>query len=280
MKYFSASNHVSNKKGRRLFIAAASWIATLLMGVVPMETVSAQTFGVNQSTETTPVVVSGVVPDEATKAKLIGKVRELYGDRVVDQLSIGSVIAPPNWSVHVQKILNNQLRSVKNGQLQVDGNVVRIRGQVSNEALRQQLVSQLATNLTSSYSIKDGLTVHSTDQVSLDQTLGNRIIEFDSGSSNLREGSKLILREIAASINKLGGKVVEIVGHTDNAGNPNNNLILSRARAESVRQYLASNGIAPSQMTTTGLGASQPIASNDEDDGRRRNRRIEFRITN
>ena len=280
MKYFSASNRISNQKGRRRFIAVASWVVALLMGVAPMETVTAQTFGASQSPGITPVVVSGVVPDEATKAQLIGKVRELYGDRVVDQLSIGSVIAPPNWSVSVQKILNSQLRSVKNGQLQVDGNVVRIRGQVSNEAQRQQLVSQLATNLTSNYSIKDGLTVQSSDQVSLDRTLGNRIIEFDSGSANLREGSKLILREIATSINKLGGKVVEIVGHTDNEGNPNNNLILSRARAETVRLYLTSLGIAPSQMTTTGLGATQPIASNDEDEGRRRNRRIEFRITN
>ena len=277
MKY-SLANSASDVTRSRLARALSQAAMGLLAGL-GLQIAHAQVFQAAAGTESQPVVVSGVVPDEATKAQLIGKVRELYGDRVVDQLSIGSVIAPPNWSRNIRRILNSQLHQVKKGQLQVDGNVVRIRGQVANEALRQQFVGQLATSLTSSYSVKDGLTVQSSEQVSLDRTLGNRIIEFDSGSSNLRENSKLILKEIAASISKLGEKTVEIVGHTDNEGNPNNNLILSRARAEAVRQYLASLGIPLSQMTTIGMGASQPIASNDEADGRRRNRRIEFRIT-
>lgn len=277
MKYFS-----ENKSGMRMNLVGIPVILLVSASLISMgasQPAYAQVFPTNVSPAITPVVVSGVVPDEATKAKLIGKVRELYGDRVVDQLSIGSVIAPPNWAGNVQKILNNQLRLVTKGQLQVDGNVVRVRGVIANEAQRQQFVSQLATNLTSSYSIKDGLTVHSSDQVSLDRTLGNRIIEFDSGSSNLRESGKLILKEIATSIASVGGKIVEIVGHTDNEGSPNNNLILSRARAESVRQYLVELGIPLTQMTTVGMGASQPIASNEDADGRRRNRRIEFRIT-
>lgn len=278
MKYLLASSGDSDMSRRRSSSIILRTVAWLFAGLA-LQTAHAQMFQANAGSENQPVVVSGVVPDEATKAQLIAKVRELYGDRVVDQLSIGSVIAPPNWSNSVQKILTSQLHQVKKGQLQIDGNVVRIRGQVANEALRQQFVSQLATSLTSSYSIKDGLSVQSTEQVSLDRTLGDRIIEFDSGSSNLRENSKLILKEIAASISKLGGKGVEIVGHTDNEGNPNNNLILSRARAEAVRQYLSNLGIPPSQMTTTGMGASQPIASNEQEDGRKRNRRIEFRIT-
>lgn len=279
MKYFSANSRDSGKTRRRTPPLMSRAVLCVLVGLA-IQGAHAQVFQATAGADSQPVIVSGVVPDEATKAQLIAKVRSLYGDRVVDQLSIGSVVAPPNWSNSVQKILNSQLHQIKKGQLQVDGNMVRIRGQVANEALRQQLVSQLATTLTSNYSIKDGLTVQTTEQISLDQTLGNRIIEFDSGSSNLRDGSKLILREIAASISKLGGKGVEIIGHTDNEGNPNNNLILSRARAEAVRVYLNSLGVPLSQMTTTGMGASQPVASNEEAEGRRRNRRIEFRITN
>lgn len=279
MKYFSENSIASGSTHRRMlpFIsrAALGLSAGLVIGLA-----QAQVFQAAAGTDSQPVIVSGVVPDEATKAQLIAKVRSLYGDRVVDQLSIGSVVAPPNWSNSVQKLLNSQLQQIRKGQLQVDGNMVRIRGQVANEALRQQLVSQMATSLTSSYSIKDGLTVQTSEQISLDQTLGNRIIEFDSGSANLRDGSKLILREIAASMGKLGGKRVEIVGHTDNEGNPNNNLILSRARADAVKAYLHSLGVPLSQMTTTGMGASQPVASNEDAEGRRRNRRIEFRIIN
>lgn len=277
MKYFLANSDSYRRSARATSVISRAVIG-LLAGLL-FQSAHAQMFQAAAGTDSQPVVVSGVVPDEATKAQLIGKVRQLYGERVIDQLSIGSVVAPPNWSSNVQKILNSQLHQVKKGQLQVDGNVVRIRGQVANEALRQQLVSQLATSLTSSYSVKDGLTVQSTDQVSLDRAIGNRIIEFDSGSSNLRENGKLILKELAVNIGKLGGKKVEIVGHTDNEGNPNNNLILSRVRADAVRQYLANLGIPLSQMSSTGMGASQPIASNEEADGRRKNRRIEFRIT-
>lgn len=271
MKY-SSENSAAPAGGAGMRARA---VALVLASIAPCPVWAQTLFGRHDAQ---PVVISGVVPDEATKSQLLGKVREVYGERVVDQLSIGRVVTPPNWSSKVQKILNAQLHQVKKGQLHVDGNVVRIRGVVANEAARQQFVSQLATSLTSSYSVKDGLTVQSADQSNLDRALGNRIVEFDSGSANLTESGKLILNEIAAEIGKLGGRRVEIVGHTDNEGSASNNLILSRARAEAVRQFLARTGIPPTQLTTLGMGASQPVASNDEADGRRKNRRIEFRI--
>lgn len=279
MKYFLENNFQSGQTMNRLPVLSVLAISTLLFSVW-VGSAFAENSQPEASLESLPIVVSGVVPDEATKAKLIGRLRDLYGNRVVDQLAIGSVIAPPNWAGNVHKILNEQLRHIKKGQLQIDGNVVQVRGQIANEALRQQFVSQLATQLTSNYSIKDGLSIQTSDQISLDRTLGNRIVEFDSGSANLRDSSKPILNELAASIVKLGGKTVEIVGHTDNEGNPNNNLILSRARAEAVKQYLLGLGIASDQLTTIGMGASQPLTSNEEAEGRKRNRRIEFRIAN
>lgn len=273
MKY-SSENNAAPVRGAGTLACA---VVVMLASTAPSPVWAQTPLSVRHDVQ--PVVISGVVPDEATKAQLLVKVREVYGERVVDQLSIGSVVTPPNWSSNVQKILNAQLHQVKKGQLHVDGNVVRIRGVVANEATRQQFVSQLATSLTSSYSVKDGLTVQSVDQSNLDRALGNRIIEFDSGSANLTEAGKLILNEIAAEIGKLGDRRVEIVGHTDNEGSASNNLILSRARAEAVRQFLARTGIPTTRLTTLGMGASQPVASNDEADGRRRNRRIEFRIT-
>ena len=56
------------------------------------------------------VVVAGVVPDESTRAAVLAKVREVYGaDRVVDQLGVGPLVAPPNWSQQVQKLINPEL---------------------------------------------------------------------------------------------------------------------------------------------------------------------------
>lgn len=227
-----------------------------------------------------PVVVTGVVSDESTKAKLIARLRAMYGNRVVDQLAVGNVIAPPNWSTNVEKILNDNLKNVSQGQLDVNGTTVNLRGQIKNEALRQGLVSQIAAGLTSTYNVKDALTIMTSEQTNLNDTLAGRIIEFDSGSANIRSASIGLLNEIAQRIAALGTKTVEVIGHTDNAGNPNNNLILSRARAEAVKAYLIQKGIASERILTNGLGDAQPVADNETPEGRTRNRRIEFRIVN
>lgn len=227
-----------------------------------------------------PVVATGVVPDEATKSRLITRLRVIYGNRVVDQLAVGNVLAPPNWAANVEKIINDNLKDVSQGQLDVNGTTVNLRGQIKNEALRQGLVSQIASSLTSSYNVKDALTVMTSEQNNLNDTLAGRIIEFDSGSANIRAASHGLLNEVAQHIVALGTKTVEVVGHTDNAGNPSNNLILSKARAEAVKAYLIQKGIASERITTNGLGDAQPVADNETPEGRMRNRRIEFRIIN
>lgn len=226
------------------------------------------------------VVATGVVPDEATKAKLIARLKMIYGNRVVDQLAVGNVIAPPNWAGNVEKIINDNLKDVSQGQLDVNGTTVNLRGQIKNEALRQGLVSQIASSLTSNYNVKDALTVMTSEQTNLNDTLAGRIVEFDSGSANIRAASSGLLNEVAQRIVALGNKTVEVVGHTDNAGNPNNNLILSKARAEAVKAFLIQKGIAPERILTNGLGDKQPVADNETPEGRTRNRRIEFRIVN
>jgi OOP family OmpA-OmpF porin len=87
-----------------------------------------------------------------------------------------------------------------------------------------------------------------------------------------------ILNEMAAALRKLGNKKVEVIGHTDADGPREANIALSRARAEAVRTYLGSQGIAPAMISTTGLGPDQPVAPNNTPDGRARNRRIEFKL--
>ena len=77
---------------------------------------------------------------------------------------------------------------------------------------------------------------------------------------------------------KLAGRKVEIIGHTDNQGLRASNQSLSQARAEAVKFHLASKGIHSDLLTASGQGSDRPIASNDTADGRARNRRIEFRM--
>ena len=87
-------------------------------------------------------MVAGTVPDESTRQAILARVRELYGnDRVVDQLGVGNLVAPPNWSQHVQRALHPDIKHVSRGQLSIQGNVLEIKGEDSpqNVAKRDAL---------------------------------------------------------------------------------------------------------------------------------------------
>jgi len=225
------------------------------------------------------VVVGGKVPDEATHSAVLARLRETYGARnVVDQIEVGGVATPPNWSANVQKLLGPQLKQISKGQLKIDGTQIDVKGEVSNESQRQQIASDMANALNPTYTIRNGLRVSASEQGLLDTTLANRTIEFETGSALLTPQGRAILDQMAAVLAKMSGKTVEIIGHTDNSGSRTSNIALSQARADAVKGYLVTKGVAPRAMTTMGVGPDQPIASNDTGDGRARNRRIEFRV--
>ncbi len=225
------------------------------------------------------ILVTGTVADEASKAAVLARLRELYGaERVVDQVAVGAVAVPANWDAHVQKLLTPNLKLITRGQLSIDGSSVSVRGEVANEAQRQQIASEIATSLNPTYTVNNGLRVAAAEQAVLDVALDKRIIEFDSGQASITPNGLAILDEMAAAMQKLKGRKVEVIGHTDNTGLRASNVSLSQARADAVRSYLASKGIAPDSVLTSGQGPDRPVASNATVDGRARNRRIEFRI--
>lgn len=102
-------------------------------------------------------------------------------------------------------------------------------------------------------------------------------INFASGSSEISAGSENILEIALKSMKDNPEIVVEISGHTDSRGTRARNMTLSKDRAESVKSWLVSNGIDGSRIETEGYGPDKPIDSNDTEEGRLRNRRIEFK---
>jgi len=102
---------------------------------------------------------------------------------------------------------------------------------------------------------------------------------FDFASEYLKPGAKPYLDHIAKYLKLYKDINMEISGHTDNVGSVAYNLSLSERRAESVKQYLVEeNGIEEDRLETTGKGSSQPIASNETEEGQAENRRVEFKI--
>jgi len=103
-------------------------------------------------------------------------------------------------------------------------------------------------------------------------------IEFATGKATILPSTLPALDEIAKAMKQNGSMRFEIGGHTDSTGSADANMLLSQQRAESVRNYLVKKGIDAVRMTAHGYGPTQPIAPNDTEEGRARNRRIEFRI--
>lgn len=101
-------------------------------------------------------------------------------------------------------------------------------------------------------------------------------ITFEFGKSQLKESSFAELNTLAAELNANPSYQISLSGHTDNIGQEEDNLELSQARAKAVAEYLTSKGIAPTRITYKGYGSQQPISTNDTEQGREQNRRVEF----
>jgi OOP family OmpA-OmpF porin len=105
-------------------------------------------------------------------------------------------------------------------------------------------------------------------------------INFKTGSAEILPGSYTILDRAVKVLQDYPDVNIEISGHTDNKGGASYNLTLSQRRADSVRMYLVSRGIASSRLTSIGFGKDRPIADNKTATGRATNRRTEFRLIN
>lgn len=103
-----------------------------------------------------------------------------------------------------------------------------------------------------------------------------RELEFGTGSGDLGEGPFEVLKEVAATLAANPDLNLALVGHTDNTGPLEVNITISRRRAEAVRQRLIEkHGIAANRLSAHGVGFLSPLASNESDDGRTINRRVE-----
>jgi outer membrane protein OmpA-like peptidoglycan-associated protein len=101
---------------------------------------------------------------------------------------------------------------------------------------------------------------------------------FDVDKAKLKVKSEESLTNLSVILNKYEDTEILLEGHTDATGSEEHNLELSRARAQSVANYLAGQQVRATRFTIMGYGESQPIATNDSSEGRTQNRRVEVAI--
>lgn len=107
----------------------------------------------------------------------------------------------------------------------------------------------------------------------------NEKILFAFSKSDLGDSAKKNLNSLVTALNTYPNTNIEIQGHTDSRGTEEYNMGLSLDRANSVKNYLVSQGIDPSRLTVKGFGEDAPAYSNDTPEGMAQNRRVEFLIT-
>jgi len=121
--------------------------------------------------------------------------------------------------------------------------------------------------------------------IQVSQTQDNRLkldipadVSFDTGRSDIKSNFRPVLERFAQTLNDNPATTVSIIGHTDSTGGDEVNNPLSVDRAARTRDYLAQRGVSPNRVMIDGRGEREPVASNDTDSGRARNRRVEIYV--
>jgi len=238
---------------------------------------------------------SGVVPDEQTKQNVMNQLKSTFGEgNISGDISVNPRARAAAWPSGLSSALPNF--KAPGSEVTFDGNSINVGGTMSENA-KSDTVAKLksvygtgmnvgsfeaATAVTEANrrasealsSLRPGFTAED-----LVNALNMNIINFRSGSSQIPRESMPVLEQSASAIKSApAGTKLEVGGYTDNVGNPAANQRLSQQRADSVRRFLTDKGVKPDLLVAKGHGDNNPIASNDTEEGRFRNRRIEYKV--
>jgi chemotaxis protein MotB len=175
-----------------------------------------------------------------------------------------------------------------------DKQISTLQGSLDSQAARcasvaaqgaRRLTALTATNQQLSDKLKDELKKGQISISLLEDQLRLSVLQevlFDSGSAELRDSGKDVLDKVGSALKDVSGELIAVEGHTDNVKiGPSilarfpTNWELSTARATTVVRYLQDKGIAPQELSAAGFGEYRPTASNQTEEGRQQNRRIE-----
>ena len=241
------------------------------------------------------MTVSGAVPDNQTHDLILAALKSVFGaDAVKGDIAVDPGRAAAPWLGKLREAL--AALKIPGLHAMFDGDAVTIGGAIPDRA---QVVGALKSVFG------DGVTVGAlTDSVGDWATAANAkaaealgklksgfsaadvvsalnlsIVNFATDSAEAPSTVAGLLQNAANDLKALPpGYEIEVAGYTDSTGDANGNLVLSQKRAEAVRDALVKDGAPADMLTAKGYGAANPVAGNDTDEGRFRNRRIEYHI--
>jgi len=246
------------------------------------------------------ISLGGRLKSQASIDAVVNAANQTYGnENVVNELIVSGEVKTANWLAATTGFMP-RLVSTKSAHLKVSDRESLLTAEVESHGERLQLVNG-ARKLLGSYldvnvavvepgsAAKSGVANFPEDPVlkacqsKLDSEMKDKRILFASNTAELQADSLSLLNQIIIVLEEGCNEVVSenaltIAGHTDSQGNDRYNLALSQKRADAVKAYFVNADVDVGLISSVGYGESQPVASNDTDDGRSRNRRIEFKL--
>ncbi|AUQ69189.1 OmpA family protein [Phaeobacter inhibens] len=235
------------------------------------------------------VQLRGRISDEALRQISSSYAQARFGSQNVYSATRVVEDLPADWPVRVLAGLE-ALSHLQRGAVSVTPDSLSLSGMSHREDAPSEIAKLLSAKLGDAESYELNVTYEAPPEPA-DKPMSPELCEaelaavqtvskitFEPGSATVAAGSRDTLDQIADILARCDGVRLEIQGHTDSQGREEMNQNLSQARAQSVLNELRGRRLVTSSFTAKGYGESTPIASNDTEDGREANRRIEFRL--
>jgi len=261
---------VRGKEATRVFRRAA-WIAGLAEGVRTREISVEQLVNDHETDLARLASTAGIDgpdlqdPDDATVDELERTIRDLLAARA----TLTADLAQERGK---SRQLGDQVSSLETALTDSERRFTDARAQLLSRQAQDNRLRETQALFTS----EEGEVFLSGD----DLVLRLHGLTFESGSDEIVPAMEPLLTKVERVLTDFPNASIRIEGHTDSQGNPNANRALSQRRAIAIREYLLSHlPISSSRVAATGFGEDRPIARNDTEEGRARNRRIEITLT-
>ena len=210
------------------------------------------------SVEQGSLVLRGSLPNERSKLTILDQAHTLSTKnrlRVIDQFIVDKQVKAAVWVDTVPQLLPVLGLMVERGSIIIDGRSLVVNGQVAGHREKAEVLQTVAPAIRAGLRIEDRVMVTpaassssaavplSALQLLLNQVLAKSSIEFEPKSATMTTKGQMVLDQIIALLRRAPDTPIEIAGHTDNVGEEEYNLQLSRRRAEAVKQYLTRHGL-------------------------------------
>ena len=231
------------------------------------------------------LTLTGYVPDNNVHAAIAAAAgRKFFSEKVVDNLK-ASIGAPSGFVSAVVPALG-ALSRLSTGTLVVTDREIKLSGDAFYDAAVPQIRAGLARDFPQGWQVNADISVKPA-AAPVDSTVCQQLfsdllakgkIRFESGRAGIDPDSAGLLDRLIETALRCPTANIEIAGHTDTDGEDAFNQALSEKRAQAVADYLVKAGMPASRFTATGYGSTQPVATNDTDEGKAQNRRIDFLV--